>query len=143
MQEYSPADEAGLRPKHDFIITALNIEYFDLDDFARVVYDLTDTVTDFSVKLVVYDMFHEEMRIVVLKPSRGWPGDGILGVEFGGGMVNDFRHVQQAYKELRESNTENLGNGEEDTPQIEIEKQVSGNSVEPDVEIHNPEDLVE
>lgn len=83
------------------------------------------------------------MRIVVLKPTEGWGGEGILGVEFATGLVNDFRDVLSAYKKVRESNTEDLESVEEE--EIPMEKQASNNSNDPDgtqnLEVLNPEEI--
>ena len=48
------------------------------------------------------------MRIVVIKPSHTW-GGGLLGVEFGQGIQNNFRSVQSAYQEYRNKEIEKLG----------------------------------
>lgn len=85
MRDHSPGDDADLKPKTDFVITSLNIEYYDVDHFANLVAQLYEKVPEASIKLVVYNIFHEEMRIVVIKPNNTW-GDGLLGVEFGQGM---------------------------------------------------------
>lgn len=145
VQEFSPAEDSGLRAKNDFIITSLNIDYYDIDDFAQIVYNLSETVSDFRLKLVVYNMFHEEMRIVVIKPHRDWDGDGLLGVEFGAGLVNDFRRIQTAYKKARDDNTEDLdSNPEEALEDISLQKEASmvsnvGSDVNQGLEIQDPE----
>lgn len=107
-------------------------------------YSLSETVSDFSIKLVVYNMFHEEMRIVVIKPHRDWEGDGLLGVEFGTGLVNDFRRIQTAIKKLRDDNTEDLESNEDLGEDVKMEREISKNSaIDPDVnqnlEFQNPE----
>ena len=34
VQDNSPGDDAGLEPKVDFVLSSLNIDYFDVDHFA-------------------------------------------------------------------------------------------------------------
>jgi hypothetical protein len=86
----------------------LNIDYYDVDHFADLVGQLYSKVPEATIKLVVYNIFHEEMRIVVIKPSHTW-GGGLLGVEFGQGIQNNFRSVQSAYQEYRNKEIEKLG----------------------------------
>jgi GRASP55/65 PDZ-like domain len=85
VQDNSPGDDADLKPKTDFVLTSLNIEYYDVDHFASLVSELHEKVPGATLKLVVYNILYEEMRIVVIQPSRVW-GGGLLGVEFGSGF---------------------------------------------------------
>ena len=72
-------------------------------------YDFYERTNDPQLKLVVYNLAYEELRIVVLRPGKNW-GDGmsLLGVEFGSGVVNDFREAQKYYQMNRTQNTEKL-----------------------------------
>jgi hypothetical protein len=83
-----------------------------------------ETTINPALKLIVYNMFHEELRIVVVKPSLKWGNgaNGILGVEFGSGFVNDFREVQNVYRRNKLEKSERL-----DT--IEEEEQVKSSPV--------------
>jgi hypothetical protein len=110
VQENSPGEDADLKPKTDFIITSLNIDYYDVDHFANLVGELYSKLPEASIKLVVYNILHEEMRIVVIKPSNSW-GGGLLGVEFGQGLQNNFRDLQTAFNEFRSKEIEKLGSG--------------------------------
>lgn len=69
VQENSPAEEADLKPGSDFILYALNMDYFDLDHFAELTAEVHSKYPELSLKLVVYNLKFREMRIAILKPS--------------------------------------------------------------------------
>ena len=102
MHEGSPAEDAMLKSGNDFVVTCLDFHYRDLDDFVERIFDKYEENRTMRIKIAVYNSRDEELRIVVVQPNREWDGEGLLGVEFGAGMVNDFRALQ-AQKSHREA----------------------------------------
>ena len=126
VEEDSPAEDAGLIPLQDFVITSINLDYYDLDHFAKLTAELAEKVNDPSIKLVVFNAIYEELRIVVLKPSLKWGyGESLLGVEFGSGVMNDFRDILELYRSKRkEQAPEKLDGGQERSGEPEVNPEV-------------------
>ena len=106
VNEGSPAEEADLKPKEDFILHCLNLDYFDLDHFAELTSEFHAKYPELSLKLVVYNCRFREMRIAILKPSTSWGGPGLVGAEFGTGIQNDLMQI------LRAANSSDLLHGQ-------------------------------
>ena len=98
-----------LKPGNDFVITCLDFHYRDLDDFVERIFDKYEENRQMRIKIVVYNFEDEELRVSVVQPNREWDGEGLLGVEFGAGMVNDFRALQ-AQKALRIATSQKILN---------------------------------
>lgn len=101
----SPADDAGFSSQHDFIMYCLNAKYKDLDTFCEEIQKICKRpdVASLHVKFIVYNIFHDETRIVSLKPSLDWdPQGGWIGCSFGDGIVDNLRNIQQVLKDRNE-----------------------------------------
>jgi len=82
----------------DYVISCLNMDYFDLDHFAELTSEMHSKYPEMTLKLIVYNAKYLEMRIVVLKPSNSWGGLGLVGAEFGTGIQNSLSVCLKNFK---------------------------------------------
>ncbi|XP_070586031.1 Golgi reassembly-stacking protein 1 [Erythrolamprus reginae] len=76
IQENSPAQEAGLEPFFDFILT---IGHTRLNKESDTLKDLLKANVEKAVKLEVYNIKTMKVREVEIIPSNMWGGQGLLG----------------------------------------------------------------
>ncbi|XP_026507896.1 Golgi reassembly-stacking protein 1 isoform X2 [Terrapene carolina triunguis] len=76
VQENSPAQQAGLEPFFDFIIT---IGHTRLNKENTMLKDLLKANAEKAVKLEVYNIKSMKVREVEVIPSNMWGGQGLLG----------------------------------------------------------------
>lgn len=112
----SPADDACLKAGSDFVVFSLSFKYQDLKTFCDQVketckqWSITkpESQSTRRIKLVVYSLAHDELRVVSIIPYERWsPINGWLGAQFGDGTVDNFRVIQShaLYKPIEQSNT--------------------------------------
>ncbi|XP_077160249.1 Golgi reassembly-stacking protein 1 isoform X2 [Paroedura picta] len=76
IQENSPAQQAGLEPFFDFILT---IGHTRLNKESDTLKDLLKANVEKAVKLEVYNIKTMKVREVEVTPSNMWGGQGLLG----------------------------------------------------------------
>ncbi|XP_034985804.1 Golgi reassembly-stacking protein 1 isoform X1 [Zootoca vivipara] len=76
VQENSPAQQAGLEPFFDFILT---IGHTRLNKEGDILKDLLKANVEKAVKLEVYNIKTMKVREVEVVPSNMWGGQGLLG----------------------------------------------------------------
>ncbi|KAJ6659313.1 hypothetical protein lerEdw1_019184 [Lerista edwardsae] len=76
VQENSPAQQAGLEPFFDFILT---IGHTRLNKEGDTLKDLLKANVEKPVKLEVYNIKTMKVREVEVVPSNMWGGQGLLG----------------------------------------------------------------
>ncbi|KAM3822803.1 Golgi reassembly-stacking protein 1 isoform 3-T3 [Vipera latastei] len=76
IQENSPAQQAGLEPFFDFILT---IGHTRLNKEGNTLKDLLKANVEKAVKLEVYNIKTMKVREVEVTPSNMWGGQGLLG----------------------------------------------------------------
>lgn len=99
MYDSSPAGEAGLISDYDFVIHSISFEYNNLDVFCDAVdnHCQNDRVRVNSIKLVVYNIRDDEIRVVCINPSRDWHNEGgWIGCGFGDGLFDSLRGIQDS-----------------------------------------------
>ena len=139
----SPADEAGLNSQHDFVFYCLEFEYKDLDSFCSNLIARCKQVSSSptKLKLMVYNIFHDEVRIVSILPCQTWDSSfGWIGCEFGEGLIDSLRNIQDKMQERSNHiivQSEVIGSPESDLDSpdltskkrpIKFERVISGNN---------------
>ncbi len=120
----SPADEAELISEEDFVIYSLTAAYQSLDSFCDQCSRMFGFVK--SIKLVVYNLNYNEVRIVSILPSDQWSqGRSWLGCEFGSGMMDKLQTVREA-KMRRDEEIDRTAEKLED-PDYDLRKKRSSN----------------
>lgn len=118
----SPADEAELISGEDFVIYNLTAPYQGLDSFCDQCSRLFGSVK--SIKLVVYNLNYNEVRVVSILPNDSWSqGRSWLGCEFGAGIMDKLQNVREA-KTKREEEIEQTAERLED-PDYSLRKKKS------------------
>ena len=84
IQPDSPAAKSGLISFKDFIIGSGDVIVRDAEDLAELVGGNVDK----DLPLTVYNTDTEAIRIVTVRPHRGWGGDGLLGFATGSGVLH-------------------------------------------------------
>ena len=116
------------------------MEYYDLDHFAELTAEICKKVNNPTIKLVVYNAFYEEIRIVVLKPHLKWGyRDSLLGAEFGSGVMNNFRDIIEAYRQNKKENTDQSASEALEEKENQAEDQKDLNTKKDEDQIHNTE----
>ena len=69
----SPADNAGLLPERDYILSSSLRPFDSADSF----YHLIAESKEKEISFVVWDGKQEKMRRVLVKPSENWGGQGL------------------------------------------------------------------
>ena len=82
--ENSPASAAGLDAHNDYIIGVGDLLYDGPDEFGEIVHHNEGR----PLRLYVYSVQTESVREVVIRPERGWGGDGCLGCSIGAGYLH-------------------------------------------------------
>lgn len=115
MQETSPAEDAGLISDFDFVFHCITFPYESFDEFCEAVDKHCQATEDGkvkSIKLAVYNIRDDEVRVVSINPSRDWNDQGgWLGCGFGDGLIDNLRSIQESLlsKEISKiESTENL-----------------------------------
>nr|CCA21293.1 golgi reassemblystacking protein putative [Albugo laibachii Nc14] len=80
----SPAVQAGLRSGSDYLLGTPEIVFKDSDDLYRQI----SYYLEASFPCFVYNCENDEIRIVHLKPSKQWNGQGVLGAEIAQGVLH-------------------------------------------------------
>ena len=78
VQDESPASKIGLNSFFDFIIGANGVLFNDQDSNSFI-----NTIKEFEDKdlpLIVFNWRTQEKRDVIIKPTKKWSGEGMLGV---------------------------------------------------------------
>lgn len=68
----SPATEAGLQPRTDYIVGTPEIVFNDSEDF----FFLINNSNGKAVQLYVYNTNHDNVRLVTITPNINWGGSG-------------------------------------------------------------------
>lgn len=65
-----------------------------LNEMKKVIYG-----TNKTLKLVVYNIIFDEVKVIAIKPSSDWDptGSSFIGCEFGDGMIDNIRFIQESY----------------------------------------------
>ena len=128
----SPADAAELISGEDFVIYSLAGPYQGLDSFCDQCSRLFGHVR--SIKLVVYNLNYNEVRVVSLVPDDKWSqGGSWLGCEFGTGMMDKLQNVREA-KTRRDEEIDRTAERLED-PDLQLRKKRSSTQSSHDEEL--------
>lgn len=82
--EGSPAEMAGLVPWGDFVLAWSGGPLHSETDF----YNLIESHVDKPLRLFVYNSDLDNLREVILYPTRQWGGDGLIGCGIGYGLLH-------------------------------------------------------
>jgi len=80
----SPASQATLCSRTDFIIGTPDHIFTDAEDF----FNLVNANMQRAIKLYVYSTTTEDVRIVSIVPNKDWGGSGSLGCDIGYGYLH-------------------------------------------------------
>lgn len=90
----SPAEMAGIDAQVDFFLGGQDVFFNDLQDLVNLVMQFVNK----QLPLYVYNAKQDEVRVALLFPNNRWGGRGLLGCEFGTGLLhripNPVRRVQ-------------------------------------------------
>ncbi|ORY34838.1 GRASP55/65 PDZ-like domain-domain-containing protein [Naematelia encephala] len=82
--EGSPAEMAGLVPWGDFVLAWSGGPLLSENDFYRLI----EAHVDRPLRLFVYNSDLDNLREVVLYPTRQWGGEGLIGCGIGYGLLH-------------------------------------------------------
>ncbi|KAK1923556.1 GRASP55/65 PDZ-like domain-containing protein [Papiliotrema laurentii] len=82
--EGSPAEMAGLVPWGDFVLAWSGGPLHSENDF----YQLVEAHVDKPLRLFVYNSDLDNLREVILYPTRQWGGEGLIGCGIGYGLLH-------------------------------------------------------
>ncbi|EAL19563.1 hypothetical protein CNBG1920 [Cryptococcus deneoformans B-3501A] len=82
--EGSPAEMAGLVPWGDYVLAWSGGPLHSENDF----YNLIEAHVDKPLRLFVYNADLDNLREVVLYPTRQWGGEGLIGCGIGYGLLH-------------------------------------------------------
>jgi hypothetical protein len=82
----------------DYLVGCLQFEFCSVEDFSQKVKVLFDIEVDPCLDLYFFDISSLQGRLVPVKPSNLWKGNGLLGIEFGAGLFDS-----RLLKEMLES----------------------------------------
>eukprot|EP01038_Epipyxis_sp_PR26KG_P005141 gene5141-7160_t len=80
----SPADLAGLQPHKDYLLGTAEKVFKDTEILNT---ELLENI-DKPVEFYVYNVEADEVRVVVIMPTRDWGGEGILGANVAHGFLH-------------------------------------------------------
>lgn len=101
--ENSPGKEAGVIPKFDFVIYSTSFSYHGINEFMDNVFQIFANSSSPKVKLVLYNVLTSSVRMILLQPNRDWGDHGLLGIELGEGIMDDFRTCYDVTKEIEKN----------------------------------------
>lgn len=82
----SPADDAGLVPRSDFIVGTTAEVFRAPDALSRLMNDAAKR--GIAASVLVYSSSTGRTRTVEIVPCTGWGGDGVLGCELATGLLH-------------------------------------------------------
>nr|XP_019043598.1 hypothetical protein I302_08178 [Kwoniella bestiolae CBS 10118]OCF22528.1 hypothetical protein I302_08178 [Kwoniella bestiolae CBS 10118] len=82
--EGSPAEMAGLVPWGDYVLAWSGGPLHSENDF----YNLIEAHVDKPLRLFVYNSDLDNLREVILYPTRQWGGEGLIGCGIGYGLLH-------------------------------------------------------
>jgi len=91
----SPASLAGLDAYNDYILAVGDLLFDGPDEFG----ELVQYNCDRPVRLYVYNARSEQVRELVITPSRSWGGDGCLGCGVGSGYLHTLPRRRELLQE--------------------------------------------
>ena len=92
----SPASKAGLTAESDYILGTPINAFVSFSVFRDTVSDYIDQ----PLPMYVYNSKNAEIRLVEIKPSSQWPGDGVLGCEVGDGYLHHIPSLTEAQESI-------------------------------------------
>ena len=105
----SPASEAGLIPEYDYLLGSPQNYYLDLQEFSAFLNLIVDTEAN-KVDMWVYNSKSNSVRKTTIIPRKKWGGKGLLGCEFGLGMLNELPVLPENDLQLQQlESLENCG----------------------------------
>eukprot|EP01117_Protostelium_nocturnum_P011566 TRINITY_DN4196_c0_g1_i2.p1 TRINITY_DN4196_c0_g1~~TRINITY_DN4196_c0_g1_i2.p1 ORF type:complete len:353 (+),score=128.39 TRINITY_DN4196_c0_g1_i2:102-1160(+) len=80
----SPASNAGLQARSDYIVGTPDAQFNSSDDF----YNLIGSNEGKPVPLYIYNTQQDRIRVVQIIPNRKWGGEGSMGCDVGFGFLH-------------------------------------------------------
>lgn len=112
MLNNSPGHRAGLIPGKDFVLTCVDFDYFDLDDFVSKVEEIANINYTLGIKLVVFNINSMDIRIVTIQRTE-FDNELLLGIEFGIGALHSLKSILLEVEEsIQEAEIEKLDSQE-------------------------------
>ena len=88
----SPAFMSGLIPEQDYILGMTYFKYKDIQDFKELLtQEISPDSTENIKEICVFNTKSQEIRYTVLKMKKDWGGQGMIGCEFGFGILNQLK----------------------------------------------------
>lgn len=137
----SPGAVAGLKEFDDFVVGSSQFDYENFEKFLFSINYAYNHMDNPKLDFGVYNLEEDKVRIVTIYPSRNWGGEGILGIEFGLGFLNDLAKIkakEDARKEalrsleVKETGHDHGDKGREELPKMALESQDEKKEVEVD-----------
>lgn len=63
-----------------------------------------------DLELKVYNSMSQSIRTVAIRPSRKWPGQGLLGISMKLVPYDGYPHIKHIIKPIRETKKDNVEN---------------------------------
>ena len=92
----SPADKAGLIPSTDYILGTPINAFTTFNLFRETISDYIDQ----PLPIYVYNAAQATVRLVEIKPSSAWHGDGVLGCQVGDGYLHHIPSLTDEQEEI-------------------------------------------
>ncbi|EFA75219.1 golgi reassembly stacking protein [Heterostelium album PN500] len=80
----SPAHEAGLQTRTDYIVGTPDLIMNEQEDF----FTLINNNMYRPIQLYIYSSLSEQVRLVTITPNKNWGGSGSLGCDIGYGLLH-------------------------------------------------------
>jgi len=84
----SPAALSGMQPRVDYILGTPQYLYTDLNELANFIEMTQEKETVKSLEIYLFSSQTNSVRSTLILPNRNWGGKGLLGCEFGLGILN-------------------------------------------------------
>ena len=90
----SPAWLAGFQEDKDYILGTPQYFYQDLNSFASFIELTQEEQAMKAIEIFLYNSDENSVRSTLLTPRKDWGGKGLVGCEFGLGILNHLPYIE-------------------------------------------------
>eukprot|EP01017_Pseudomicrothorax_dubius_P026035 TRINITY_DN2873_c0_g1_i4.p1 TRINITY_DN2873_c0_g1~~TRINITY_DN2873_c0_g1_i4.p1 ORF type:complete len:394 (-),score=105.09 TRINITY_DN2873_c0_g1_i4:32-1213(-) len=99
VQPGSPAAQAGLVADEDYLLGIMQSIYSNLNELIGFIEYLQKNAANKSIELCLFNIRTKAFRFAIVHPAKGWGGKGLLGCEFGTGLLHRLPLLREALTE--------------------------------------------
>lgn len=106
----SPAAMSGIIPSEDYLLGITQYIYANLSELSNFIENLqTNSVTK-SIEMALFNEKTQNVRFTIVLPNRNWGGRGLIGCEFGTGLLHRVprENIQRVALHELQASTSNL-----------------------------------